>query len=47
MEKELKKFMYDLYQRGLIEVSPEECDYEWVIWDYLRRKDENFCNILA
>ena len=35
-EKELIEFMHSLWNRGLISVSPDEFDYEWVVWDYLK-----------
>lgn len=35
-EKELIEFMHSLWNRGLINVSPDEFDYEWVVWDYLK-----------
>ena len=35
-EKELIEFMHSLWNRGLMNVSPDEFDYEWVVWDYLK-----------
>ena len=35
-EKELMHFVLSLYNRGLLVKSPEELDYEEVIWDYLK-----------
>lgn len=33
--KELMHFIQSLWNRGLLSQSPEEFDYEWLIWDYL------------
>jgi hypothetical protein len=37
---ELLKFIKSLWQRGLLTESPDDFDYEWVIWDYLREIDQ-------
>jgi hypothetical protein len=37
---ELLKFLKSLWQRGLLTESPDDFDYEWVIWDYLREIDQ-------
>ena len=34
-EKELFAFVVSLNNRGLLSMSTDEFDYEWVIWDYL------------
>lgn len=34
-EKELMNFVKDLHGRGLLSVSPDEFDYEKVIWEHL------------
>ena len=36
-EKELMKFIESLYNRGLLSKSLEEFDYEWVIFDYIKK----------
>lgn len=35
-EKELMVFVRSLWDRGLLTKSPDEFDYERVIWDYLK-----------
>lgn len=37
-EKRLMNFVMSLWDRGLLAKTPEELDYEWVIWDYLKRQ---------
>ena len=41
MEAELLRFIESLWNRGLLTENPESFDYEWVIWDYLKRKENN------
>lgn len=35
--KELIDFMHNLHGRGVIGISPIDLDYEFIVWDYLRR----------
>ncbi len=44
MKKQLIDFMLSLYDRGLLIKSPEEFDYEWVVWDYLKPTDSDALN---
>jgi hypothetical protein len=45
-ENELMDFMQSLWNRGLLTKSPDELDYEWVIWDYKRIKSgQLFCDL--
>lgn len=41
MEAELLRFIESLWNRGLLTENTETFDYEWVIWDYLKRKENN------
>lgn len=43
-EKKLMDFVKSLENRGLLNKPMEQFDYEWVVWDYLK-KNSNTTNI--
>jgi hypothetical protein len=40
LKKELLDFIKSLNNRGLLSVGVDSFDYEWVIWDYLKKKTD-------